>query len=375
MPLFNMRQSLQDDKAIFLAIIVGLIKKHRNTLENKLEQYKEHDDYGKILVNEGFINEVVYFSDRVVLPELERCIEDGKTKYKDVALILWEVTAIADKENMPMDISYEDSEQTIVNKLLSATNIIEEDSITDGYLRRINNGDTTVYSDLKSLGDILMRISMTEPYFGEKIEAAQPKDVSRFTASVFMIFSVMYNNHARANPKRPHPVAFTDNDPYKYEEYIKALLMNEGFNAKRTKGSGDFGVDVIASRKGVTYAIQCKLYNHTVGAKAVQEIAVGRIHYGTDFAIVVSDNSYTNAAKSLAQSTGVILAHHNDLIHKIETLENNTMESHSNDTPDRLKTSQMPTEQVKNTAKAKKQWTQDDTDELITIVLPTIKND
>ena len=99
------------------------------------------------------------------------------------------------------------------------------------------------------------------------------------------------------------------------------------------------------------------------------------MHYRTDFAVVVSDNSYTDSAKSLARTTGVILAHHNDLLHKIERLDVNTKEKHIDDTLDRLEKSQPTASHEDNTAKAKRQWTQDDTGELITVVLPTIRND
>ncbi len=374
----EMRQSLLDDKAVFLAIIVGLIKKHRKTLESKFEQYIEHDEYGNVLVNTDFKSEIVYFSDKVVLPELERCIEGGKTNYKDLVLILaGGITDLADEENMPMDITYEDSDQAIVSKLLSATNRSGDDSlINDDILRQVHDNNIAARSELKSVATTIMEIRWPEPYFGKDIEAHGPMCVTYFAASIFNIFSVMYNNQDLTCKIRLRKEEdFTGNDPYKYEEYIKTLLQDEGFRAKRTKGSGDFGVDVIASRNGKTYAIQCKLYNHTVGAKAVQEIAVGRMHYRTDFAVVVSDNSYTDSAKSLARTTGVILAHHNDLLHKIERLDVNTKEKHIDDTLDRLEKSQPTASHEDNTAKAKRQWTQDDTGELITVVLPTIRND
>ena len=61
-----------------------------------------------------------------------------------------------------------------------------------------------------------------------------------------------------------------------FEQYCAELLRNRGFiDVKLTKASGDFGVDILAEKDGVTYAIQCKRYADPVGVKAVQE-ACGR---------------------------------------------------------------------------------------------------
>ena len=157
--------------------------------------------------------------------------------------------------------------------------------------------------------------------------------VTPFVGLVFVLFSAMHNNKTHTKDRLSINKAFIGNDPYKYEEYIKTLLRNEGFSAKRTRGSGDYGVDVIASKNGRTFAIQCKLYNHTVGTKAVQEIVSGRIFYRTDFAIVVSDNSFTPAAKSLARKSDVILTHHKNLLHKLESLTADEDEVLNNNEP------------------------------------------
>ena len=42
-----------------------------------------------------------------------------------------------------------------------------------------------------------------------------------------------------------------------FEQYCAELLRNRGFiDVKLTKASGDFGVDILAEKDGVTYAIQ-----------------------------------------------------------------------------------------------------------------------
>ena len=55
-----------------------------------------------------------------------------------------------------------------------------------------------------------------------------------------------------------------------FEQYCAELLRNRGFiDVKLTKASGDFGVDILAEKDGVTYAIQCKRYADPVGVKEI----------------------------------------------------------------------------------------------------------
>ena len=86
---------------------------------------------------------------------------------------------------------------------------------------------------------------------------------------------------------------------YDYEKEICSRLKRLGFNARTTKVSGDQGVDVLAIKNGVSFAIQCKLYSQPVGNKAVQEVNSGREVYGTDYGVVVSNASFTKSAHQL----------------------------------------------------------------------------
>jgi restriction system protein len=100
--------------------------------------------------------------------------------------------------------------------------------------------------------------------------------------------------------------------PLAYEEYCAVMLRDAGWQAQTTPLQ-DQGVDVIATLRGVKVAIQCKMYAHPVGNRAVQEIVAGRVHYGAHVAVVVSTASYTAAARELASSTQVLLLHHDQL--------------------------------------------------------------
>lgn len=93
-----------------------------------------------------------------------------------------------------------------------------------------------------------------------------------------------------------------------YEHHVARYLTGRGYHGvKVTKGSGDYGVDVIAHRHGKKYAVQCKLYSGSVGLSAVQEAVAGKAMYNCDSAMVVTNSTFTRAAHELAKANGVIL--------------------------------------------------------------------
>ena len=93
-----------------------------------------------------------------------------------------------------------------------------------------------------------------------------------------------------------------------FEAYFALVLTDNGFrDVELTKGSGDQGVDILATRNGRRYAIQCKNYDGAVGNFAVQEAFAGAEYYGCELAAVVCPGTFTRAAKELAAETGVLL--------------------------------------------------------------------
>lgn len=109
-------------------------------------------------------------------------------------------------------------------------------------------------------------------------------------------------------------IKLSDN-PYDFEIQCAEILKNNGWQAKTTQKSADQGIDVIATKDGVTVALQCKLYSRPVGNKAVQEAFSGKEFYQADIAGVVSNNTYTISAKRLAKNCGVLLLSPDDLPH------------------------------------------------------------
>jgi len=108
-----------------------------------------------------------------------------------------------------------------------------------------------------------------------------------------------------SRPEHGNPIAF--------ENYCAGILEKHGWTVVTTKASGDQGADVIASKNGKKIVLQCKQYRGAVGNAAVQEVYSAMSHYGAQQAAVVTESKYTQAARSLASSTGVLLLGPEDL--------------------------------------------------------------
>lgn len=92
-----------------------------------------------------------------------------------------------------------------------------------------------------------------------------------------------------------------------FEDAIGLIYRENGYIVELTPASGDFGVDIIASKGREKLAIQAKRYSAKVGVKAVQEAASGGYYYRATKAIVISNSFYTRKAEELAQRLGVDL--------------------------------------------------------------------
>lgn len=93
-----------------------------------------------------------------------------------------------------------------------------------------------------------------------------------------------------------------------FEQYCAALLRRRGFlDVEVTKGSGDYGVDILAEKDGVTYAIQCKCYGQPVGVKAVQEAYAGRDYYDRMVGAVLTNQYFTTPAVEAAKKLKILL--------------------------------------------------------------------
>ena len=102
-------------------------------------------------------------------------------------------------------------------------------------------------------------------------------------------------------------------DGLEFESWVAKSLDTMGWETINTKGSGDQGVDVIASKGGIKAGIQCKRYKNNVPISAIQQSYSAKSHFNLTHAIVVATSGYTKSAKEVAETNGVLLLNHYDL--------------------------------------------------------------
>jgi len=169
--------------------------------------------------------------------------------------------------------------------------------------------------------------------YGNLVRPPWEKEISYFIETVLRpaIQAVGYEEYAVFETIRPGAVALIDRlveeeaeragtisfgpnlSPSDFEHFCAEQLRLRGWEARTTKASGDQGSDIIAERNGLRLVVQCKLYTHPVGNKAVQEVVAARAHEQAEYAAVVTNSRYTTSAQQLAATNGVLLLHHSDL--------------------------------------------------------------
>ncbi|MGN0168484.1 MAG: restriction endonuclease [Acetatifactor sp.] len=113
---------------------------------------------------------------------------------------------------------------------------------------------------------------------------------------------------------------FDSMEGHHFEYFCADILRQNGFiNVEVTQGSGDHGIDILAEKDDISYAIQCKCYTSNIGNAAVQQAHTGKSLYKKDVAVVMTNRYFTQQAKDEAEQIGVKLWDRdklNDLIDK-----------------------------------------------------------
>ena len=119
--------------------------------------------------------------------------------------------------------------------------------------------------------------------------------------------------------RNPMNLKFTEqikrNTPVEFEISIKTYFEKvlKFSNVETTKIKGDYGADLIGEFDNKKYVVQIKFYSAPVNLKAVQEIYAAKSYYEAECCIVVTNNTFTESAITLANSTNCILIDGNDL--------------------------------------------------------------
>ncbi|MFB9673889.1 restriction endonuclease [Streptosporangium vulgare] len=95
----------------------------------------------------------------------------------------------------------------------------------------------------------------------------------------------------------------------RFEALVEALLRREGFRGvRRIGGSGDGGVDVVATAPGGDrFVIQCKRWSTSVGSPQIRDL-LGALHaYPGHRGVLVTSATFTAPAREYAEGTGLTL--------------------------------------------------------------------
>lgn len=115
-----------------------------------------------------------------------------------------------------------------------------------------------------------------------------------------------------------------------FERYCANLLIKLGYrDVICTPGSGDQGVDIVAVRDDVKYAIQCKRYSNDLGNAPIQEVTAGRAYYQCHIAAVLTNAHFTASAKKLAEINGVLLWDREKLYEMIDRANSLTIDANN----------------------------------------------
>lgn len=131
-------------------------------------------------------------------------------------------------------------------------------------------------------------------------------------------------------------------DGWSFEKYCSDLLVKLGYTSVTTKGSNDYGGDILATYNYRTYVIQCKRYNQPVSAKPIGEVLRSMKHYKCQNGVILTNSTFTSNAIEEAQDCDVELWDRNTLIaylsfvydinlSELDTIKNNNSNIYTND--------------------------------------------
>ena len=115
-----------------------------------------------------------------------------------------------------------------------------------------------------------------------------------------------FNNYSNQN--HSNVSAIDGMDGHYFEHFCADILRKTGFtDVTVTPGSGDQGVDILATKDCVKYAIQCKNYSSVLGNTPIQEVSAGKQFYGCHVGVVMTNSTFSSGAIQLASATNVLL--------------------------------------------------------------------
>jgi hypothetical protein len=105
------------------------------------------------------------------------------------------------------------------------------------------------------------------------------------------------------------PRRFQDLSPYDFEAFMAWLFRQDGYDVEETSYSGDFGADLLLSKKDKKTVVQVKRYapGTQVGVSDVNQVIGACTYYDADDALMITTSDFTSPAIALGKSAEVVL--------------------------------------------------------------------
>jgi HJR/Mrr/RecB family endonuclease len=98
-----------------------------------------------------------------------------------------------------------------------------------------------------------------------------------------------------------------------FEKYVRKLLEHQGFSARVTPSTNDKGVDIVATKGDLKYAIQVKRYRSAISRRAVSDAVAGKNYYNCNASMVITNNYFTKGAIELSEAAECRLVDRDEL--------------------------------------------------------------
>ena len=126
-------------------------------------------------------------------------------------------------------------------------------------------------------------------------------------AIIAMLVAVKLLRRVRYRHRPMTPTDIDIMDGLDFERYVADLLKKHGFRNVSLTEQYDMGVDIVAEKDGQRWGIQVKRYNGLVKAAAVRQVVTALKFYGCEHSMVITNSTYSNVARQLADSNDCIL--------------------------------------------------------------------
>ena len=135
-----------------------------------------------------------------------------------------------------------------------------------------------------------------------------------FIGVILLVVSASQKEKKEEERIRALKLADVDNmDGAAFEKYIGKLLGHQGFSIGFTPSTDDKGVDIVATKGDLKYAIQVKRSRSAISRRAVSDAVAGKYYYDCNASMVITNNYFTKGAIELSEAAECRLVDRDEL--------------------------------------------------------------